>query len=243
MATDYNVIAERYGRAKLEPWRSLIETFSLLDMVGDLTGHSVVDLACGEGYYSRVLKWRGAGKVVGIDLSERMIDLARAAEKAHPLGIEYLVGDCRDIHPKEPFDLAVAAFLLNNAKNRSELASMCRGVARCLNPGGRFVTANTNSEIDLAGAAALRRYGLHVGTEGELRDGTPMNWTFDLEDGPLRVESYYLNAVAHEEALRSAGFREIRWHRPRLSPAGDVIGDYWEPFLSLAPVIFIECRK
>jgi SAM-dependent methyltransferase len=132
MATDYDVIAEQYRRAKLQPWRSLIETFSLLDLVGDMTGRSVVDLACGEGYYTRFLKRRGAGKVVGIDLSERMIDLALAEEDAHPLGIEYLVGDCRDLHPEVSFDLAVAAYLLNYAKDRVELTAMCRGVARCL---------------------------------------------------------------------------------------------------------------
>jgi SAM-dependent methyltransferase len=243
MATDYDVIAERYRRAKLQPWRSLIETFSLLDMVGDMTGRSVIDLACGEGYYTRFLKRRGAGKVVGIDLSEGMIDLARAEEDAHPLGIDYLVGDCRDLHLEESFDLAVAAYLLNYAKDRVELTAMCRGVARCLRPGGRFVTVNSNSELDLARVPELRRYGFDVAASAELREGTPITWTFDLDDGPLRIENYYLGAAAHEESLHSAGFREIRWHRPRLAPMGEAAEDYWAPFLSLAPVIFIECRK
>jgi SAM-dependent methyltransferase len=38
-----------------------------------------VDIACGEGYYTRLLRRREAGKVVGIDLSERMIELARCS--------------------------------------------------------------------------------------------------------------------------------------------------------------------
>ena len=36
-------------------------------------------------------------------------------------------------------DLAVAAYLLNYATDRAELGAMCRGIARCLRPGGRFV--------------------------------------------------------------------------------------------------------
>src|SRR5262245_49725574 len=49
MITDYDVIATRYRRAKEQPWRSTIESFSLLELVGRLSGQAVVDLACGEG--------------------------------------------------------------------------------------------------------------------------------------------------------------------------------------------------
>src|SRR5262249_47591917 len=134
MATDYNVIATRYCQVKLQPWRPLIETFSLLDMAGDLRGLSAIDLGCGEGYYTRFLKWRGAGRVVGAHRSERMIALGEAEEGARPLGVEYVVGDCRDLCVEEPFDLAVATYLFNHARDLSELAAMCRGVSRCLRP-------------------------------------------------------------------------------------------------------------
>ena len=37
------------------------------------------------------------------------------------------------------YDLAVAAYLLNYAHDRTELAGqMCNGIVRCLKPGGRF---------------------------------------------------------------------------------------------------------
>ena len=48
----------------------------------------MVDLACGEGHYTRMLPSLGASKVVGLDRSEGMIALARAQESEHPLGIE-----------------------------------------------------------------------------------------------------------------------------------------------------------
>src|SRR5262249_56939118 len=113
-----------------------------LDMRGDRAGRPVGDLACGEGFYTRRLRQHGAARAVGVDLSEGMIHLAREQESAHPLGIEYLVQDGRDLRLSEDFDLAVAAYLLNYARDRAELGAMCRGIAPCLKPGGRFVTAN-----------------------------------------------------------------------------------------------------
>ena len=54
MITKYDAIAEEYKKAKLQPWRLYIETFMLFDLVGDLTGKSVLDLACGEGFHEAV---------------------------------------------------------------------------------------------------------------------------------------------------------------------------------------------
>jgi hypothetical protein len=52
MRTDYDAIASDYKRAKQQPWRSFIESFTLMNLVGDLADKAVVDLACGEGFYT-----------------------------------------------------------------------------------------------------------------------------------------------------------------------------------------------
>ena len=71
MTTDYDPIAELYKLSKQQPWRTHIEAFSLMQLIGDLAGKSVMDVACGEGFYTRMLRYRqrGASKVTGIDLS------------------------------------------------------------------------------------------------------------------------------------------------------------------------------
>src|SRR4051794_21135251 len=97
MDTDYDRIAEKYKRAKLQPWRTHIERYTLLRLVGNLAGKAVIDLACGEGYYTRELRRGGAARVVGVDLSQGMIALAEAEEAREPLGIEYRVGDARTL--------------------------------------------------------------------------------------------------------------------------------------------------
>src|SRR5437763_12795079 len=126
MDTDYDQIAGQYKRAKLQPWRTHIERYTLLRLVGDLAGKAVIDLACGEGYYTRALRRQGAARVVGVDLSQGMIDLAEAEEVRQPLGIRYRVGDALALDVQEQFDLVFAAYLLNYAHNAEELSQMCR---------------------------------------------------------------------------------------------------------------------
>src|SRR3954454_8517125 len=103
---------------------------ALAGLACGLQAKPVVKLACGEGFYTRLLRQHGAAKALGVDLSERMVGLARAQEAQDPLGVEYLVGDARDLALGAEYDLAVAAYLLNYARDSDELGAMCRGVAR-----------------------------------------------------------------------------------------------------------------
>ena len=116
MTTNYNPIAEQYKRSKQQPWRTYIECFTLMELVGDLRGMAILDVACGEGFYTRMLRQRGAARVSGVDLSQGMIDLARSQEAQHQLGIEYLVADARELPEMGRFDVIVAAYLLNYAR-------------------------------------------------------------------------------------------------------------------------------
>jgi toxoflavin synthase len=245
MTTNYDPIAEQYKRSKQQPWRAHVEAFTLLRLIGNPAGKVVIDVACGEGFYTRMIRQRGAAKVTGVDLSEKMIELARASEAEQRLGIDYIVGDGRNLGLAAAYDLAVAAYFLNYAHDRAELNSMCSGVARCLKSGGRFVTANSNPACNFPSAPSYRKYGFEAFVAGLLCEGAPITWRFHLEDGPFDIENYFLDVETHEEALRTAGFRDIRWHQPLLSPEGEAAygWDYWSDLLAHPPVIFIECFK
>lgn len=245
MTTNYDPIAEQYKRSKQTPWRTHIECFTLLETIGPVAGKSVLDLACGEGFYSRLLRHAGAAKVTGVDLSEGMVSLARQQERDQPLGIDYLVGDARSLRLADQYDLVVAAYLLNYAATSADLAAMCRGIAACLKPGGRFASVNCNPALDFTASPSYRQYGFETSAAGPWRDGAPITWTFFLEDGPFSIENYFLPVSVHEIAMRDAGFREARWHPPRLSAQGEAEHGlaFWEPFLQRSPVTFIECLK
>jgi ubiquinone/menaquinone biosynthesis C-methylase UbiE len=245
MTTNYDPIAEQYKQAKRHPWRRHVEHYTLFELLGDLHGAAVLDLACGEGFITRFLKQAGAGRVLGVDLSAAMIDLGRAEEEAHPLGIDYIVHDAQSLRLPETFDLVTAAYLLNYAQTPEQLLEMCQAIARHLTPGGRFVTVNNNPGQAPESFASTREYGFTKAAAGELREGTPITYTFLLDDGPLEITNYYLSPATHEWALRTAGFREVRWHVPQVSPAGvaEYGADYWSAFLHHVPVIFLDCTR
>jgi SAM-dependent methyltransferase len=193
---------------------------------------------------TRLLRQRGATHVVGVDLSAGMIDLARRQEAQQPLGITYRVRDARQLPFRAEYDLVVAAYLLNYARNRVELRTMCEGIARSLKPGGRFVTVNSNPALDFSTAPSFRRYGFETRTVRPFQEGSPITWTFFLEERSFSIENYFLDIDVHEEVLRAAGFREIRWHPPRLSSEGQAVygADFWKTFLEHPPVTFLECQ-
>jgi SAM-dependent methyltransferase len=245
MDTNYDAIAANYKRAKQQPWRYFVERHNLLRLIGRLEGLSVLDLACGEGHYTRELRHRGAARVVGVDLSEGMIRLAQHEEALNPLGIEYQVHDARTIKGKESFDLVVAAYLLNYAATKDQLTEMCAAVARALRPGGRFVTVNNNPAQEPEYFDASRKYGFIKSTPGALQEGTAIIYTIFQEEGSFDITNYWLSIATHEECLGAAGLRNVRWHSPRVAPEGRAVfgDDFWEPFLAHPPIIFLECIR
>ena len=243
MATNYDIIAEEYKRAKLQPWRHHIEVYTLFELVGDVAGKSILDLACGEGFQTRLLKQKGAARVVGVDISAGMIDLARNEEFQRARGIEYYIEDAKRLELDEQFDMVFAAYLLNYASTKDELLEMCRAIARHLKAGGRFVSVNNNP--DYTGKTESMRPYEFTREANERREGGPIAWTFYLKEGPFAITNYYLSIATHEWALAAAGLRDIRWHPPQVSPEGlaEFGQEYWAAFLEHKPIIFIECRK
>lgn len=243
MSTDYDSIAEQYRESKHAGWRVHIEIPSFMRLAGDISGKSVLDLACGEGFYSREFMRQGASRVVGVDSSPAMISLARTAERAQPLGVEYVLADVQELETGEQFDLVAAAFLLNYASHAAELLNMCRAVARHMKPGRRFVTVNSNPELG-AKQVDYRRYGFERLVPADLRNGSPYVFRNYQEDGSFDIAVHHLDVATHEQAFAAAGLTDVRWVRPEVSPqermrAGS---EYWETFIVDPPIILTECR-
>jgi SAM-dependent methyltransferase len=87
--------------------------FRFLQVVGEVCGLSVLDAGCGEGYLSRILARHGA-KVTGIDISPRLVEIARTKELADQ--ISYEVMDLSQPLPAytNHFDLVTGFFVLND---------------------------------------------------------------------------------------------------------------------------------
>jgi toxoflavin synthase len=133
--TDYDAIAHAYGETKRLPIKQYSEGFTLFQVLGSLRGLAVLDVACGDGHYTRAMKRQGAARVMGVDSSPMMITYATREEEAHPLGIEYVVGEAEAMERLGAFDLVTAAYLLVYATSRDQLAAMCQAVVKQLKRG------------------------------------------------------------------------------------------------------------
>jgi SAM-dependent methyltransferase len=67
--TDYEVIADAYRESKRLPIKQYREAFTFFQVLGSLRDLTVLDVACGDGYYTRALKRQGATRVMGVDRS------------------------------------------------------------------------------------------------------------------------------------------------------------------------------
>src|SRR5687767_9341966 len=74
----YESMAERYAEAvKTKPFNAYLERPAIRALVPDLTGGRVLDAGCGAGINLTWLLERGAGNVIGVDVSPKMIALAQ----------------------------------------------------------------------------------------------------------------------------------------------------------------------
>jgi SAM-dependent methyltransferase len=104
-------------------------------LLPDLGGKRVVDLGCGFGWFARWARQHGAAHVLGLDLSEKMIDRART--DTNDTGIDYRIADLEQVElPESSFDLAYSSLALHYLVDFDRLV---KTVHRSLRPGAHFI--------------------------------------------------------------------------------------------------------
>jgi ubiquinone/menaquinone biosynthesis C-methylase UbiE len=122
-------------RRSLEGLAGAPEWPTLRDMLPSLQGRRVLDLGCGFGAFARSARAAGAVHVLGIDLSERMLE--RAQSLTTDATIEYRKADIETLAlPGASFDVVFSSLALHYIEN---CARVCATVRRLLTPGGAFV--------------------------------------------------------------------------------------------------------
>lgn len=245
MTTDYNKIARDYQLSKSLPFRECIEWYTYRQLLGDVSGFRILDLACGEGFYSRRVKQLGAASVIGVDASEKMIDLAKHHEANQPMDIDYVVGDANNLVVYGGFDMVIASYLLNYAQTRMQLVAFCRTIAANLNVRGRFVSINNNPYQPPRTFETCRQYGFNKSLSGPLVEGAAITYEFFRDGHAFRFDNYYLSRATHGWAFQKAGLTVPHWHAIAASPEcikryGKA---YWQDFLTYAPIVGIESRR
>lgn len=232
----YDEVASQYdeGVARMALYHRHCQDPVIFRALGDVRGKALLDLACGNGLYTRRFRKQcGADPVIGVDLSPIMIQLAEAAERAEPLGITYRVGDVTALSLDRRVDVVTAVHLLHYLQSGAEIEAALARIHDTLHPGCSFVTMIANPEFDLARhdpADSKEKFGYYFsnaepGNGGLLRFhpggfDPPREVTLELR----RWERAFLDDIA-----RRVGFTP-EWHDPFISEEG--LAEYGAAFFA-----------
>ena len=181
----------------------LIEQPAMRKLLPDLNGKSVLDLGCGYGHNCIDFVGRGAARVVGIDISEKM--LAVAKEESANAKIEYRNMSMTDIsNLDEKFDFIYSSLAFHYVEDFDAFAKDMYSV---LNEGGQLLFSQEHpiitSTVDGAGHFNKNENGEKVSytfsnynQPGERR----IHW---YVDGVIKYHRTFSNII---NALAKAGF-------------------------------------
>jgi SAM-dependent methyltransferase len=106
-------------------------------LLGNIQGQTVLDYGCGNGINAVPLARRGA-RVIGLDVSEALLGLARQRLRLHGIHDRaiFIAGSAHDIPlPSESVDIVLGAAILHHLN----LDLAAREIHRVLKPGGRAI--------------------------------------------------------------------------------------------------------
>ncbi len=110
---------------------------NLARLLGDVKGKHVLDLACGQGQFSRLLAEAGAS-VIGVDVGKALLDIAEKKNKPYKFKIFYYNTASHDLYMIKDGtqDIVVCVLALQNIENLQETL---KEVSRVLAKDGTFV--------------------------------------------------------------------------------------------------------
>jgi 2-polyprenyl-3-methyl-5-hydroxy-6-metoxy-1,4-benzoquinol methylase len=165
-------------------------------------GERVLDIACGNGIFSRHLAELGA-YVVASDFSPKLIELARSRSSEHAGRIEYHVADATNeaelMALAGPEGRRFSAAVCNNAlMDMPAIEPLFRAVARLLEPEGRFVFSVMHPCFN----------GQSISLQAELPD-------YASEPAySVKVSRYISAEVTKGLAIADQPVEQYYWHRP-----------------------------
>lgn len=116
-------------------FNDLIETPILLAMLPDLHGKNILDIGCGMGQHAKQYSDMGASSVLGIDISEKMLEYAKKHSSAHNITYRQMaLEDIAELNIK--FDLVTSSLVFDYVEDFDELM---RNVYTLMSDNAEFV--------------------------------------------------------------------------------------------------------
>ncbi len=223
---------------------------NMLRIVDPKKGLTVLDVACGQGYFSRFFAGAGA-KVIATDISIELIEKAQAGQiKESP--VEYYVAPADDLSIIEPSSIDVATIVLA-LQNIENLQGTLSEIARVLKPGGRLVFVLNHPAFripqrsdwgwDDKNATQYRRIDSYISDDRVKIDMTPG----EKDDKKKKFTvSFHRPLQVYFKAMNKAGLAVTRleeWVSHKKSQEGPRAAEEDRMRKEIPLFVCVECRK
>ena len=188
----------------------LLEQPAMSEMIPDLKGKTVLDLGCGYGKNCIDFVNRGAEKVIGIDISEKMLEVAKA-ESSHEK-ISYIRMSMTDISSLDmKFDFVYSSLALHYIE---DFPKLMKDISDLLTNGGRLLFSQEHPIM----TAAIDKSNSHFNYD---ENKNRVSYTFSNYNRPGQRKVYwYVDGV-------------IKYHRPM----GQLLTDIIKSGLTLEEIV------
>jgi len=217
MPTDYNKQANSWIRNEPIYPSDFIARPVVLNMLKKIgKGKVVLDVGCGEGYFSRKMA-KIAKKVIAFDNSAGMIFLAKKQNLVDKYNIDYCVGDMNDMSfiANSSVDICVCNFVINYLHHK-KYQNFFRNIERVLRPQGSLVLCGThpcfylkNTIGGVMNYKGLRDYD-YIKSRGKYFHGTIKTIYGTL----LKVGIYHSTLEDYLKAISDAGLKLDKFIEP-----------------------------
>jgi ubiquinone/menaquinone biosynthesis C-methylase UbiE len=210
LAQDYQVFRQERGT-----YNELVEVPAMLGLIGDVKGKTVLDVGCGFGYYSVLLVKSGA-TVTGIDISEKMIELAKNNAREASVKCHFYVCDMQDMSmfERNSFDTVVSSIVVDSLDFLEKAFSE---VYRVLKEGGTFAFSENHPLLKGSWEKDSGGKRLHWNIDNYFeRSVRTTEWK--RKDGKVvQTSSRHRTVQDYFDALTSSGFLVERLVEPEPS--------------------------
>lgn len=241
---NFRLLAKPYQGTDQKPDKHYSILPTVLKLVDDPSGKTILDVACGSGFFTFPIAELGAAHVIGVDNSEQQLEIARSKSVANT---EFRLCDIFN-GELPPADMAVIPFAANYAKDLRMLTKLFIRLRSCLNQGGRAIFV-----MDLPGERGglpykrMRSFGaVKWWAQGPYDGAMFCNHLFDGRGKEIcSLWAYYYSPLTIQFALQDAGFQNIRWHKPVISEEGlRVLGQgFWQGYSDNCELGYITAEK
>lgn len=195
---------------------------SILRILNPEKGKWILDLACGQGFFSHAVASKGA-RVTGVDIAKELIDIAKK-QAGHNEEFFTTPADNLSLFKVDTFDSALSVLAIQNIEN---IAKVFKEVSRVTKKGGKFVIVLNHPAFripdksswgdDMVTKALYRRVDEYLSESRKAIDMNPGS------QNSLKTISFHRPLQVYSKTLANCGFAILRieeWISHRESQIG-----------------------